>query len=153
MATLDDLPLRDDLRGHTPYGAPQLDVPTRLNVNENAHPIPEAAARDIIQSLAWAVLHANRYPDREFTTLRQALAAYLGHNLTAHNIWAANGSNEALQHTLQAFGGPGRTALGFPPTYSMHPIITTSTGTTWITGRRDPDYKLTPDTVTRTIRQ
>lgn len=150
---LDDLPLRDDLRGHAPYGAPQLDVPVRLNVNENAHPIPEAAARDIVEAVAWATLSANRYPDREFTALRDALAAYLGHGLTRDNIWAANGSNEVLQHALQAFGGPGRTALGFPPTYSMHPIITTATGTRWVTGERDPGYELSPDTVARWIRE
>lgn len=152
MATLDDLPLRDDLRGHSPYGAPQLDVPVRLNVNENAHPVPETAARDIIETLAHSVITANRYPDREFTQLRHALAHYLGHGLTADNIWAANGSNEALQHAVQAFGGPGRTALGFPPTYSMHPIITASTGTQWVTGERDPGYQLSPDTVTQWIR-
>ncbi|HRQ00412.1 MAG TPA: aminotransferase class I/II-fold pyridoxal phosphate-dependent enzyme, partial [Terrimesophilobacter sp.] len=153
MATLDDLPLRDDLRGPTPYGAPQLDVPVRLNVNENAHPIPESTARDIVKTLAWAVLTANRYPDREFTGLRQALADYLGHGITADQIWAANGSNEVLQHALQAFGGPGRTALGFTPTYSMHPIISVGTGTGWISGLRDPDYGLSPTTVTQQITQ
>lgn len=153
MATLDDLPLRHDLRGHTPYGAPQLDVPVRLNVNENAHPVPETAARDIIESVAHSILSANRYPDREFTGLRHGLAHYLAHGLTADNIWAANGSNEALQHAVHAFGGPGRTALGFPPTYSMHPIITEGTGTRWITRERDPGYELSPDTVTRHIRE
>lgn len=153
MATLDDLPLRDDLRGHTPYGAPQLDVPIRLNVNENAHPVPETAARDIIENIARELLTANRYPDREFTELRHALAGYLGHNTQPEQIWAANGSNEVLQHALQAFGGPGRTALGFTPTYSMHPIITTGTGTRWISGTRDPGYQLTPDTVTTQIQQ
>lgn len=151
VASLSDLPLRDDLRGLTPYGAPQLDVRVRLNVNENAHPIPEAAARAVVEALAGAVLGANRYPDREFTELRQALARYAGHGIVPEQIWAANGSNEVLQHLLQAFGGPGRTALGFDPTYSMHPIITASTGTTWVSGERDPGYELSPETVTEWI--
>ena len=79
MPSLSDLPLRDDLRGLTPYGAPQKHVRYALNVNENTHPIPEPVAHDIVASLAHAVLTANRYPDREFTVLREALAGYLGH--------------------------------------------------------------------------
>ena len=117
MASLDDLPIRDDLRGLVPYGAPQEQVRIRLNVNENTHPIPEAVATDIVTALAAVVLGLNRYPDREFTPLRDSLAGYLGSGLTRDNIWAANGSNEVLQQILQAFGGPGRSVLGFPPTY------------------------------------
>jgi len=151
VAHLSDLPIRDDLRGLTPYGAPQKAVRVALNVNENTHPIPEDVARDIVESLAAAILSVNRYPDREFTELREALAGYLGHGLTADNIWAANGSNEVLQQILQAFGGPGRSVLGFPPTYSMHSIIASGTGTRWIAGERDADYELSPETVTRWI--
>ncbi|ARC56575.1 Histidinol-phosphate aminotransferase [Frondihabitans sp. 762G35] len=152
MATsLDDLPLRDDLRGQSPYGAPQKKVPVALNVNENTHPIPEDVARDIVESVAAAVLEVNRYPDREFTLLRRSLAAYLGHGLTPEQIWAANGSNEVIQQILQAFGGPGRRALGFPPTYSMHSIITRGTGTEWVEGGRDEGFRISPETVVREI--
>ena len=77
----------------------------------------------------------NRYPDRDATDLRKDLADYLGHDLTAASTWAANGSNEIIQQLLQAFGGPGRTALGFEPSYSMHPLISTVTCTTWLAGR------------------
>jgi histidinol-phosphate aminotransferase len=126
-------------------------VSIQLNVNENTHPIPEAVATDIVMALAKAVMTANRYPDREFTELREALATYLGNGLTAENIWAANGSNEVLQQTLQAFGGPGRRVLGFPPTYSMHSIIASGTGTEWVTASRDASYGLTPETVVAAI--
>jgi len=151
VTSLSDLPIRDDLRGLTPYGAPQEDVPVRLNVNENTHAIPEAVATDIVMALAGAVLGVNRYPDREFTELRESLAGYLGHGLTRDNIWAANGSNEVLQQTLQAFGGPGRSVLGFPPTYSMHSIIASGTGTRWVTAERDADYELSAETVVAAI--
>ncbi|MCU1551566.1 MAG: histidinol-phosphate transaminase [Glaciihabitans sp.] len=117
MTSLADLPIRDDLRGLTPYGAPQKQVRIRLNVNENTHPIPEDVAISIVESLAASIRTVNRYPDREFTALRDSLAHYLGHGLTRDNLWAANGSNEVLQQLLQAFGGPGRSVLGFPPTY------------------------------------
>lgn len=128
-------------------------VPVRyaLNVNENTHPIPESVARDIVERLAHAVLTVNRYPDREFTALREGLAAYLGHGITAEQVWAANGSNEIIQQTLQAFGGPGRSALGFPPTYSMHPIIAAGTGTTWVTADRDVDYTISSETAVAAI--
>ncbi|GLZ75355.1 histidinol-phosphate aminotransferase [Actinorhabdospora filicis] len=136
--------LRADLRGKSPYGAPQLDVPVRLNTNENSHPLPEPVAADIEKALSEVVRGLNRYPDRDALALRADLAAYLGHGLDATGVWAANGSNEILQQLLQAFGGPGRTALGFTPAYSMHPIIAASTGTAWIDGRREADFDLDP---------
>jgi len=142
---LDQLPLRDDLRGKTPYGAPQASLPVTLNVNENTHPVPQEVADDILDSIARALRDVNRYPDREFSTLRESFADYLGHGLTPDQIWAANGSNEVLQHILQAFAGPGRTALGFGPTYSMYPLLTTATGATWIAGTRAHDYTLSPE--------
>ncbi|BCW40014.1 histidinol-phosphate aminotransferase [Arthrobacter sp. StoSoilB3] len=92
--------------------------------------------------MAAAATGLNRYPDREFTDLREALAEYLGHGLSADNIWAANGSNEVLQQILQAFGGPGRKALGFPPTYSMYPLLASGTDTEYIRGVRADDYGL-----------
>jgi histidinol-phosphate aminotransferase len=151
VTSLSDLPIRDDLRGLTPYGAPQKAVRVALNVNENTHPIPEAVARDIVEAVAEAILQVNRYPDREFTALRDSLANYVGHGLTRDNIWAANGSNEVLQHLLQAFGGPGRSVLGFPPTYSMHSIIASGTGTRWIEGERDDNYEISAGTAVKWI--
>jgi histidinol-phosphate aminotransferase len=149
--SLDDLPIRDDLRGQTPYGAPQKHVRIQLNVNENTHPIPEDVAIDIQAALAAAIRTVNRYPDREFTVLRGSLANYLGHGLNAPNIWAANGSNEILQQFLQAFGGPGRSVLGFRPTYSMHSIIASGTGTRWIGAERDEEFRISPETAVAAI--
>ena len=142
---LENLPLRDDLRGQTPYGAPQAPLPIALNVNENTHPVPQVVADDILDAVARALGDVNRYPDREFVGLREAFAAYLGHGLVAEQIWAANGSNEVLQHVLQAFAGPGRTAFGFAPTYSMYPLLTRGTGASWVSGSRAADFTITPD--------
>lgn len=153
MTTLDDLPLRDNLRGQVPYGAPQLNVPVALNVNENTHRIPEAAAHDIVARIAETVIGLNRYPDREFSGLRERLARYLGHGLTAENIWAANGSNEVLQHVLSAFAGPGRTLLGFAPTYSMYSLLAAGGDTTWIPGLRDDEYELSAETAVAQVRE
>jgi histidinol-phosphate aminotransferase len=144
MTTIDDLPIRDDLRGRTPYGAPQLDVAVRLNTNENSYALPDEVAEAIVKAVAAEVKDLNRYPDRDAVALRADLADYLGHGLTTANMWAANGSNEVQQQLLQAFGGPGRTALGFGPSYSMHPLLAAGTGTEWIGALRDPDFGLAP---------
>lgn len=131
MTSLDDLPIRDDLRGLSPYGAPQLDVAVRLNTNENSYPVPEPVVDAIGKALAAELRDLNRYPDRDAVALRADLAEYLGHGLTVEHVWAANGSNEIQQQLLQAFGGPGRTAMGFVPAYSMHPLLALGTGTRW----------------------
>ena len=141
-ARLEDLPLRADLRGLKPYGAPQAPLPVALNVNENTHPVPQEVADDILDAIALALRDVNRYPDREFTGLREGFAEYLGHGLTREQIWAANGSNEVLQHILQAFAGPGRRAFGFGPTYSMYPLLTRGTGAAWVEGVRAADFSV-----------
>ncbi|ACY98441.1 histidinol-phosphate transaminase [Thermomonospora curvata] len=150
MTSLGDLPLREDLRGREPYGAPQLDVPVRLNTNENPYPPSERLVEALAKAVAAAAASLNRYPDRDALALRAELADFLNHDtpgaeLTAERVWAANGSNEIIQQILQAFGGPGRCALGFEPSYSMHPIITHVTGTRWINAHRDEDFGLDVD--------
>jgi histidinol-phosphate aminotransferase len=138
----EDLPLRDELRGLTPYGAPQLDVPVRLNTNENPYPVPEAVADSIEKALRGLVRDLNRYPDRDALALREDLANYVGHGMTAANVWVGNGSNEVQQHALLAFGGQGRTAMGFSPAYSMHPMLAKATATSWLDGHRTRDFQL-----------
>lgn len=129
------LPLRADLQGIEPYGAPQIAVPIVLNVNENPYQPNEDVVRDIANAVAEAARGANRYPDRDFMDLRADLAAYLlkeSHaDVPAEQIWAGNGSNEIMLHLLTAFGGPGRIALGFDPTYSMYPEYARDTLTEW----------------------
>lgn len=153
MTTIDDLPIRDDLRGKSPYGAPQLDVAVRLNTNENSYPLPDEVVDALAKALQAELRDLNRYPDREAVALRSDLADYLGHGLTGAQVWAANGSNEVQQQLLQAFAGPGRSALGFGPSYSMHPLLSAGTGTRWIGALRDPDFGLTPGDAAAQIRR
>ena len=139
--------LRPDLRGGSAYGAPQLDVPVQLNTNANSYPVPAEVVATITERVGKVAPDLNRYPDREFVELREALARYLsrtGTDVTPDMVWAGNGSNEVLLHLLQAFGGHDRLALGFTPAYSMHPIITHTTGTAWAAGRRGLDAQGTP---------
>ncbi|RLV48983.1 histidinol-phosphate transaminase [Nocardioides mangrovicus] len=137
-------PLREELRGIEPYGAPQLDVPVQLNVNENPYPPDADCAADIAGAVLAAATTLNRYPDREFRALRQGLSEYLavesGVAVPWQQVWAANGSNEVMLQLLQAFGGPGRTAVSFAPTYSMYPEYARDTATGWVAGRRREDF-------------
>jgi histidinol-phosphate aminotransferase len=155
--SLDDLPLRDDLRGRSPYGAPQLDVAVRLNTNENPYPPPPELVADVIEAARAAAAQLHRYPDRDAVALRTDLAAYLsgatGVPLGPANVWAANGSNEVLQQIMQAFGGPGRTAVGFEPSYSMHPIIAAGTRTEWLPAPRRADFTIDVDAAAAVLRE
>lgn len=140
---LADLPLRDELRGEEAYGAPQLDVDVRLNTNENPYPPSDDLIADLVAEVEKVASDLNRYPDRDAVALRTALADYVtrqtGVDVSADQVWAANGSNEILQQLLQAFGGPGRSAMGFVPSYSMHPILSSGTQTEFIGIDRNPE--------------
>jgi histidinol-phosphate aminotransferase len=155
VTSLDDLPLRPELRGRAPYGAPQLAVRYALNTNENPHPLPPALLADLQVALGEAARGLNRYPDREATALRADLAGYLtrtsGQPIGPAQVWAANGSNEVLQQVLQAFGGAGRTALGFTPSYSMHPVISAATGSGWVDGHRRADFTIDVEAATAQV--
>ncbi len=150
-AGLDELPLRPELRGQVPYGAPQLDVAHRLNVNENPYPPTPEMVADVAAAVAAATEGLNRYPDRDATALRAALADYIrgdvpsGPAVTGDNVWAANGSNEVMVQLLQAFGGPGRVAISFAPTYSMYPDYARDTFTEYRTLPRREDFSIDLD--------
>ena len=150
-----NLPLRPDLEGEAPYGAPEIDVLVRLNVNENPYPPSTAVIESIATAVARAAQGLNRYPERDFPRLREALADYLeaesGVHLTPEQIWAANGSNEVMLHVLQAFGGPGRTCLTFTPTYSMYPEYARDTLTDYVTRPRREDFTLDVETAVAAI--
>lgn len=140
------LPIREDLVGIASYGAPQLDVPARLNVNENPFPIPDDLATAMGAAVAEAAIGLNRYPDRDAGRLRQALADYLaeesGVRVPAAQVWAANGSNEVMHHLFLAFGGPGRLAITFDPTYSMYPEYARDTFTDYEAFPRRDDFRV-----------
>jgi histidinol-phosphate aminotransferase len=129
------LPLRDQLRDRSPYGAPQPEVPVRLNTNENPFGPSKALIKDLERAVGEVGVALNRYPDRDAVELRRALARYINQlsdtTVSQSNIWVANGSNEIIQSIFLAFGGEGRSAMGFEPSYSMHPNIARATGTKW----------------------
>jgi histidinol-phosphate aminotransferase len=150
---LEDLPLRPELVGQKPYGAPQLDVPVCLNVNENPYPPSAQVINKIAAAVAEAGRSMNRYPERDALALRGDLARYLGHGLTADQIWAANGSNEVMLHVLLAFAGPGRRVLSFAPTYSMYPEYARDTHSEWCTAPRRDDFTIDPDAARTIVRE
>jgi histidinol-phosphate aminotransferase len=150
---LEELPIRPELVGQKPYGAPQLDVPVCLNVNENPYPPSEQVINKIAAAVAEAGRSMNRYPERDALALRGDLARYLGHGLGADQIWAANGSNEVMLHVLMAFAGPGRRVLSFAPTYSMYPEYARDTHSEWCTAPRRDDFTIDPDAARTAVRE
>jgi histidinol-phosphate aminotransferase len=134
---------RDGLRGVEPYAAPQLDVPVRLNTNECPYPLPQGFVEELARRVG--AIGLNRYPDREAVELRTALAAHAGLPLDA--LWVANGSNEVISQLLQAYGGPGRRAVVFEPTYVLHRRLAWLTHTELATVDLEPPYAIGPDDV------
>ncbi|QNQ90524.1 histidinol-phosphate transaminase [Corynebacterium poyangense] len=155
--SLAQLPLREELRGQSAYGAPQLQVPVQLNTNENPHSPSPALSADLVSKVEELASSLNRYPERDCVELRAELARYIseqtGIEFSRENLWAANGSNEVLQQLLQAFGGPGRKVLGFQPSYSMHPILSAGTQTTFVNCPRNKDFDLDMDAALAAIDQ
>jgi histidinol-phosphate aminotransferase len=147
------LPLREELRSLSPYGAPQVPAAAALNTNENPYPPSLAFQGAITDAVAKVSASLNRYPDRDAAQLRSALAIYInegsGTALGAQNIWAANGSNEIIQSIFLAFGSGA--AIGFTPSYSMHPLIANVAGTTWINGARNSDFSFNVDLAVQEI--
>ncbi|HEX9505260.1 MAG TPA: histidinol-phosphate transaminase [Acidimicrobiia bacterium] len=131
---------RDDLRALAGYHSPQLDVAVRLNTNESPYPPPDEFVARWVDELRATPL--NRYPDREASALRESLGRHLGQ--PAARIFCANGSNEVLQTLLLTYGGSGRGAAVFEPTYALHSHIARVTGTTVVVGERRADFSIDP---------
>ncbi len=137
------VPVRDDLLKLSGYHSPQVEVEVRLNTNESPLPPPGEWVTDLIDEIR--TIDFNRYPDRQAMALRQALAAF--HGVDPAQVFCANGSNEVLQCLLLAYGGAGRTAAMFEPTYALHRHIASVTATRVVSGWRAADHRLDLDVV------
>lgn len=148
------LSLNSNIRELKPYGAPQIPAQVRLNTNENPYPLDESLQNKIISEISQRVSNLNRYPDRDAIELRTTLAEYINGisntDFSYEHIWAANGSNEILQSIVLAFAGD---AMGFEPSYSMHPLITKSVGKKWISISRGSDFEFQLEVATEAIKQ
>ena len=149
------LPLQQNLRELSPYGAPQLPAEAVMNTNENPYSPSPALTKAITDRVSEVAVILNRYPDRDAVVLRKKLANFIndlsGTDLESKNIWAANGSNEIIQSLFLAFGGGA--ALGFTPSYSMHPLIAKVTQVQWINGSRREDFTLDIDSAISQIQR
>ena len=138
---------RPGLRDVGVYDSPQLDVAVRLNANECPHPLPEAFSKELTEAMASVPLH--RYPDDQMVRLREEFAANVGH--VTEGTWVANGSNEILTQLLQAYGGAGRRAAVFEPTYLLHSRLAWLTQTELVSLRLDEDFALSPGSVASAV--
>lgn len=151
------LPIRDDLVGEAPYGAPQLPAAACLNVNENPFALPPVLVDALAEAVRAVAGGLNRYPDREAVELRRSLSEYLaqesGVAVGWAQIWPANGSNEVMHHVFLAFGGPGRRAVTFAPSYSMYPEYARDTFTEFEAYPRRADFTIDVDAAAAIIRE
>jgi histidinol-phosphate aminotransferase len=152
VSPFDDLPLRDDLRGLEPYAVSRPEAAVRLDTTENPYPLPDAVADSIEKSVRNLVRELHRYPDNDALALREDLANYVGHGMTAANIWVGNGSADVQRQALSAFGGHGRTAMGFLPSRAIHQRVTAATGTGWFDGHRTREFHLFPEQAKAQVR-
>ena len=152
---MSELPIREDLVGQSPYGAPQINVPIKLNTNENPFALSEHIAADIARAVRDSATALNRYPDRDAVLLRADLAHFISQEshveVSAENIWPANGSNEVMLQLLQLFGGPGKKLVTFSPTYSMYPDYCRDTFTDFVTVNRRGDFSIDQDVVQQAL--
>jgi len=149
------LPIRQNLAPLSPYGAPQVEAEASLNTNENPFSLSPDLVAAISARVAEVATTLNRYPDRDAIALRSKLAGYINTESSTRfdstNIWVANGSNEIIQSLFLAFGAGG--AIGFLPSYSMHPLIARVTSTPWVDGKRREDFSLDLDSAITQIAQ
>ncbi|HAF68558.1 MAG TPA: histidinol-phosphate transaminase, partial [Acidimicrobiaceae bacterium] len=139
--------VRDDLKSMEGYHSPQVEVDVRLNTNEAPFPPPpefERAFLEEVKKVDW-----NRYPDRLAWALREDLAEL--HQVEPDQVFVANGSNEVLQTICLTFGGQGRTALTFEPTYAMYGQIARVTQCRVAEAQRDETFRVPLDGLEKAI--
>ena len=149
--------VRDDVALMAGYHSPQLDVAVRLNTNEAPEPPPVEFRQRLTEAIA--TLDWHRYPDRSAGELRARIAQIEGlvggttggttggASSGSEQVFVANGSNEVLQTVMLAYGGAGRTAVTFEPTYALHGHISRVAGTRVVEGERTDDFALDLDHV------
>jgi histidinol-phosphate aminotransferase len=132
--------VRDDLKDLKPYEVPLLRTAVELDSNEN----PWNLSADVVDAIQAEIdgIDFNRYPDIGAARLRGGLAGALG--VAPSNIMVGNGSNEVLLNLLLAFGGAGRRAMLFEPTYSMHGVLTRIAATETVISMLNDDFDFDP---------
>jgi histidinol-phosphate aminotransferase len=143
------LTVRPDLVSVAPYVSPQQPARYRMNTNESPYAPPPELVKEVGAEIEEIAL--NRYPDRDANALYDAMSEHLG--WPREGLWIANGSNEVFMHLFLGFGGPGRKAMLFEPTYSLHSLIPAIASTQVIELPRSDEFTVDLDRAVETIRR
>lgn len=141
---------RPELENIAPYDAKDIRAEIRLSANENPHNLPG----EILDKLADRVrqdMEFNRYPDPMSSYLRTLIAEANG--LEPSNVLVGNGGDELILDVILAWGGPGRSLVDLPPTFSMYGIDARMTGTHVIEVPRRDDYSIDAEALLGTIEE
>lgn len=126
------------LNGVTPYDPKYLPADAFLSANENPHDVSQEIRHEIMREIKKSAF--NRYPDPLANELRDMIAEANG--LDRDQVLVGNGGDELLFNIALAWGGPGRTFLNFPPTFSVYDNNARLTGTTIVDIPRLADYSI-----------
>lgn len=99
-----------------PYDPKCLPARAFLSANENPLDVEDKLRQEIARELKRVPL--NRYPDPLANELRDQIARAYG--LRREQVLVGNGGDELLFDVALCWGGPGRTFLNLPPTFSVY---------------------------------
>lgn len=131
-------PPRPSLTGLIPYDAKEVDAEILLASNENPLDMPIELKNRIAEHLV--EFNFNRYPDPTAPRLCKMIAKANG--LEPENVIIGNGGDELIMNMFLTWGGPGRTFLNFPPTFSMYETDARVTETNIVSIPRREDFSI-----------
>ena len=142
-------PAAPQLADIEPYDPKYIPAEVMISANENAADVPFELRREIEREVRKVAF--NRYPDPLANDLRDLIAEANG--LDRDQVLMGNGGDELLFGMALAWGGPGRTFLNMPPTFSVYKNNAQLTNTTIVDIPRLPDFSIDEDAVIARLAQ
>ena len=127
----------------SPYDPKYLPASAFLSANENPRDVDQEIRREIMSAVKRVSL--SRYPDPLANDLRDMIAEANG--LDREQVLVGNGGDELLFNLALAWGGPGRTFLNLPPTFSVYENNARLTNTAIVDIPRMADYRIDEEAV------
>ena len=115
------------LEAYVPGEQPKSKAVVKLNTNENPYP-PSPRCAEALRGFDLDRLR--RYPDPNFTALREALAKLNG--TRPENVFVGNGSDEVLSLAARAFVEDDEAIGSLDPSYSLYKTLAAIRDVKWV---------------------
>ena len=142
-------PAAPQLASIEPYDPKYIPADVMISANENPLDVPFEIRREVERAIRKVPF--NRYPDPLANELRDMIADANG--LELDQVLMGNGGDELLFDMALAFGGPGRTFLNMPPTFSVYVNNAQLTNTNIVNVLRRADFTVDEDAVIERLAQ